>query len=64
MYIKPSRNDKMWINQKEKLLNKFSELTEVDLHFETGRKHEMIERLGIKLRKSDAELYQIFKLID
>lgn len=64
MFVKPSRNDQMWINQKKKLLNKFSELTEIDLLFEKGKKHEMIERLRAKLSKSDAELYQIFKLIN
>ena len=60
-YVKPSRNDQIWIEQKEKLLIKFSELTDLDLFFETGRKHEMIEKLGAKLGKSDTEMYLIFK---
>jgi hypothetical protein len=63
-YVKSSRNDQIWIEQKEKLLVKFSNLTDLDLYFETGRKHEMIERLGVKLGKSDAEMYLIFKSIN
>lgn len=63
-YVKPSRNDQIWIEQKEKLLVKFSNLTDLDLYFETGRKHEMIERLGVKLGKSDAEMYLVFKTIN
>lgn len=58
---KPSRNDLIWIVQKGKLLNKFSSLSELDLLFEEGQKHEMIERLGGKLKKSGAEMYLIFK---
>lgn len=63
-YVKSSRNDQLWNEQKEKLLVKFRNLTDLDLYFETGRKHEMIERLGVKLGKSDAEMYLIFKSIN
>ena len=62
--VKSSHIDQLWNEQKEKLLVKFSNLTELDLYFETGRKHEMIERLGVKLGKSDAEMYLIFKSIN
>jgi|GEM_PF-2445104 hypothetical protein len=60
-HVKPLRNDQIWIEQKEKLLVKYKNLTDLDLYFETGRKHEMIERLGVKLGKSEAEMYLIFK---
>jgi hypothetical protein len=56
----PSRIDQKWAEQKAKLQNKFASLTDKDLKFETGRKHEMIERVGIKLGKTQAEIDQIF----
>ena len=62
--VKLSRNDLIWIVQKEKILNKFSSISELDLFFEEGRKHEMIERLGGKLKKSSAEMYLIFKTLN
>ncbi|RPH31624.1 MAG: hypothetical protein EHM93_12765 [Bacteroidales bacterium] len=63
-YVKPSRNDQIWIDQKEKLLLRYSDLSDTDLYFEAGRKREMIERLGVKLGKSDAEMYLIFKSLN
>lgn len=59
--VKFLRNDQIWMDQKEKLLVKFRNLTDLDLYFEIGRKHEMIERLGVKLGKSEIEMYLIFK---
>ena len=45
-----------WEDQKVKLRGRFSKLTETDLHFEEGKKEEMLERVQIKLGKSKAEL--------
>jgi hypothetical protein len=56
----PSRVDQKWNEQKVKLQNQFSSLTDNDLIFETGRKHEMIERIATKLGKTEAEIDQIF----
>ena len=41
----------------------FTKLTDDDLFFETGRKHEMLERLSIKLGKSEAEIKRIFQAL-
>jgi hypothetical protein len=59
----PSRIDEIWNEQKKKLRLQFTNLTDEDLHFETGRKHEMIERISIKLRKSEAEMIRIFQAL-
>ena len=57
----PSRIDQIWNEQKKKLQLQFTKLSDEDLHFETGRKHEMMERLSIKLGKSEAEIKRIFQ---
>lgn len=59
----PSRIDEIWNRQKKKLQLQFSTLNDEDLHFETGRKHEMIARLGIKLGKTDDEMKNIFQAL-
>lgn len=55
-----SRVDQLWNEQKKKLQFQFSKLTDQDLYFETGRKYEMIERIRIKLGKTDDEINEIF----
>lgn len=62
-YIRPSRNAQKWSEQKEKLLTQFRNLTDKDLLFETGRKHEMIARVGIKLGKPEEEMERIFQAL-
>jgi hypothetical protein len=62
-YIRPSRNNQKWNEQKEKLLNQFKSLTDKDLHFEAGRKHEMIERICYKLGKSEDEMKLIIQAL-
>lgn len=59
----PSRIDQRWIEQKKKLQLQFSNITDADLRFETGRKHEMIEKIGAKLGKSDSEMHNIFQAL-
>jgi len=60
-YLRPSRNDQKWSEQKEKLLNQFKNLTDKDLHFEAGRKFEMIIRVGDKLGIPEPEMKRIFQ---
>ena len=57
----PSRIDQKWREQKKKLQLQFTNLTDEDLQFETGRKHEMIAKIGVKLGKSDTEIKHIFQ---
>jgi hypothetical protein len=59
-YIRPSRSEEIWNEKKEKLLLQYKSLNEKDLQFETGRKYEMIEKVGEKLGKSEAEIKRIF----
>jgi hypothetical protein len=60
-HARPSRIDQLWNEQKAKLQLQFSTLTDDDLKFETGRKYEMIEKLGAKLGKTEAEIDIIFR---
>jgi len=59
----PSRIDQVWNEQKRKLMIQFTKLTENDLDFETGKKYEMIKRIGVKLGKSEEEMKLIFQAI-
>lgn len=48
-----------WKEQKDKLKAKFSTLTDADLHYEDGKKEEMMEKLHIKLGKTPEEMKEI-----
>jgi hypothetical protein len=54
-----SNSVRYWKVKKEKLLKKYSILTDKDLSFEVGREKEMIETLGNKLGKTKLELLKI-----
>lgn len=45
-----------WSVQKSKLKEKFPLLTDSDLHFEDGKKEEMLERIQVKTGKTKEEL--------
>jgi uncharacterized protein YjbJ (UPF0337 family) len=48
-----------WNEQKTKLKAKFSTLTDNDLHFENGKKEEMLTKVRTKLGKSQEEFATI-----
>jgi hypothetical protein len=48
-----------WNIKKEKLKQKYANLTEKDLSFSEGKEKEMIEMLGSKLGKTKQELLNI-----
>jgi hypothetical protein len=50
---------KYWKDKREKLLKKYSTLTEEDLSFSEGKEKEMIETVGSKLGKTMKELLSI-----
>lgn len=50
-----------WEEQKGKLKQKFSMLTDGDLLFIDGKKDEMIGRIQIKLEKTKEELLKILE---
>ena len=52
-----------WEQLKERLLKIFTTLTEEDLDYEKGKKHEMMQRLQSKLGKTREELIAIFEII-
>ena len=57
----PSRVDQIWTGQKRKLQLQFSTLTDEDLIFQVGKKHEMIDRISAKLGKTETEMKIIFQ---
>lgn len=48
-----------WKEQKAKLKEKFSTLTDSDLNYENGKKDEMFEKIQVKLGKTKEELAAI-----
>lgn len=52
-----------WNEQKARILNKFSTLTDNDLKFEFGKKEEMLAKLQVKLGTSKEELHKIMEAI-
>ena len=52
-----------WEQKKEKLKEKFPNITEEDLRYREGKDKEMIEMLGNKLGKSKQELLNIIVAI-
>lgn len=48
-----------WGDKKTKLKNKFSQLSDTDLHFVEGQESELTARLRTKLNKSEAEVQQL-----
>jgi len=48
-----------WDDQKEKLKERFTSLTDKDLNFEKGKMEEMIKNLQNKVGKTRHELYKI-----
>jgi len=48
-----------WNYKKEKLKQKFENLTDADLTYNEGKEKEMIELLGYKLGKTKQELLSI-----
>ena len=52
-----------WNEQKGKLKQRYSELTDNDLLYEEGRKEEMYGRLQEKLGKTKEELHKIIQAL-
>jgi uncharacterized protein YjbJ (UPF0337 family) len=48
-----------WKEQKGKLKAKFSTLTDTDLHYEEGKKDEMLNKIQVKLGKTKDEFNAI-----
>ena len=50
-----------WANQSKELKGKFSQLTDEDLKFETGKEHELLKRVETRLNKNREEVINIIK---
>lgn len=48
-----------WSEQKAKLKERFSNITDTDLHYANGRKNEMLAGIELKLGKTKEELNKI-----
>lgn len=52
-----------WNEQKGKLKAKFSNLTDADLHYEDGKKEQMLTKIEAKLGKTKEELATIISAL-
>jgi uncharacterized protein YjbJ (UPF0337 family) len=52
-----------WSKQTKHLKEKFPQLTDADLHLETGKEQEMLGRLSSRLNKKQEEVIGIIKAI-
>jgi len=51
----------IWADQAKQLKEKFAQLTDADLKFETGKENELISRMEAKLHKNREEVINILK---
>ncbi len=52
-----------WETQSRELKQKFSQLTDSDLHCETGKEHEMLQRVETRLNKNREEVINILEKV-
>lgn len=52
-----------WGDQKAKLKQEYAQLTDSDLNFQPGKKDEMLEKMQIKLGKTQEQLYGIINAL-
>lgn len=50
-----------WAVQSKSLKEKFNQLTDSDLKFETGKENELFERVGKRINKKPEEVMNIIK---
>ncbi|MFY7672026.1 hypothetical protein ACOSP6_13150 [Tenacibaculum sp. MEBiC06402] len=50
-----------WENQSKELKSKFSQLTDADLKFETGKENDLLKRVENRLNKKREEVINIIK---
>lgn len=52
-----------WEDQKVKLKQKYTQITDSDLNFQPGKKDEMLEKMQLKLGKTKEQLYGIINAL-
>lgn len=55
--------EKDWYKESKKLQEAFSQLTNEDLEFESGREEELLDRVASRLLKNREEVIRIIKKI-
>lgn len=50
-----------WEKRSQQLKNKFSQLTDADLKFETGKEEDLLKRLETRLSKKREEVIKIIR---
>lgn len=50
-----------WADQSKELKSKFSQLTDADLKFETGKENDLLKRVEARLNKNREEVINIIK---
>lgn len=50
-----------WATQSKQLKSKFSQLTDADLKFETGKESDLLKRVETRLNKNREEVIKIIK---
>jgi hypothetical protein len=50
-----------WADQSKQLQDKFAQLTEADLKFETGKENELLTRIETRLNKKRDEVINIIR---
>jgi hypothetical protein len=52
-----------WSTISEKLRSRFPKLTESDVNYEKGYEEDLLERIGIKIKKSRTEVLTLIKTL-
>jgi hypothetical protein len=52
-----------WGHKMTKLRNKYIQLNDADLYFETGKERDLTGRLQVKLNKTEAEVQQLINAL-
>ncbi|MCC5929540.1 MAG: general stress protein CsbD [Cyclobacteriaceae bacterium] len=52
-----------WKNQSRQLKAKYSQLSDEDLKYESGKENELLKRLGTRLNKSREEVISVLKKV-
>jgi len=52
-----------WSQQADSLKEKFPQLTDSDLKFETGRENELVKRIELRLHKKKEEIINILRKV-
>lgn len=53
-----------WKNQSKQLKNKYPQLTDEDLKFESGKEDELVKRVENRLKKNREEVVNIIKKVE